>query len=97
MGKTGTAQVPRKDRRGYEAGAYLGSFVAAAPASDPVVAALVMIRKPNAHKAYYGGTVAAPAVKAILEQVLPYLNVPPDRPQTKPAEGERWLAWNTGD
>ncbi len=79
MGKTGTAQVPRTDRRGYEPDAYLGSFIAAAPASDPAVAVLVMMRKPNVRMGYYGSQVSAPVVKAILQQVLPYLNVPPDK------------------
>ncbi|GMU21018.1 MAG: penicillin-binding protein 3 [Phycisphaerae bacterium] len=89
MGKTGTAQVPwspeaRREgrRRGYEPDAYLGSFLAAAPASDPAVVALVMVRKPKRSIGYYGGTVAAPAVKAILQEVLPYLNVPHDRDPT---------------
>jgi cell division protein FtsI/penicillin-binding protein 2 len=91
MGKTGTAQIPysREDRQrlglrrgGYEPNAYLGSFIAAAPASDPQVVALVMVRKPDRHIGYYGGTVAAPVVKAILQDVLPYLNVPPDRVKT---------------
>lgn len=79
LGKTGTAQVPARNRRGYEPGAYLASFMAAAPASDPVVVAVVMIRKPKGAP-YYGGSVSAPVVKAIFEQVLPYLNVPPDKP-----------------
>ncbi len=78
MGKTGTAQVPFRNRRGYEPGAYLASFMAAAPASDPVVVAVVMVRKPKGYP-YYGGSVSAPVVKAIFEQVLPYLNVPPDK------------------
>ena len=79
MGKTGTAQVPRRDKHGYEEGAYLSSFMAAVPASDPQLACLVMIRKPNKKIAYYGSQVSAPVVKAIFEEALPYLNVPPDK------------------
>jgi cell division protein FtsI (penicillin-binding protein 3) len=79
MGKTGTAQVPRSDRKGYEPDAYLGSFIAAAPASDPAVVVLVMVRKPQKSIGYYGAQVSAPVVKAILQEVLPYLNVPPDK------------------
>lgn len=86
MGKTGTAQVPRKDRRGYEEGAYLSSFIAAVPASDPQLACLVMIRKPNRKIAYYGSQVSAPVVKSIFEQVLPYLNVPPDKEPPRPRQ-----------
>ena len=79
MGKTGTAQVPKIGSGRYEPDAYLGSFVAAAPASDPQVVVLVMIRKPKRSIGYYGSTVALPAAKTIMEGVLPYLNVPPDK------------------
>jgi cell division protein FtsI/penicillin-binding protein 2 len=84
MGKTGTAQLPRKDRHGYEDGAYLSSFMAAGPASDPQLVCLVMIRKPNKKFGYYGSAVSAPVVKAIFEQALPYLNVPPDKEPPPP-------------
>jgi cell division protein FtsI/penicillin-binding protein 2 len=80
LGKTGTAQVPRKGARGYEPNAYLGSFIGSAPASNPDLVALVMIRKPDRRIGYYGSTVAAPAVKAILEHGLTYRNVPADLP-----------------
>lgn len=89
MGKTGTAQVPwppevrrQTKRKGYEPDAYLGSFLAAAPAADPAVVVLVMVRKPDRRIGYYGGTVSAPAVKVILQEVLAYLNIPHDKVQT---------------
>lgn len=85
MGKTGTAQVPWSPearragrRKGYEPDAYLGSFLAAAP-RDPEIVVLVMVRKPKRSIGYYGGTVAAPAVKAILQEVMPYLSIPHDK------------------
>ncbi|MBN1491851.1 MAG: penicillin-binding protein 2 [Phycisphaerae bacterium] len=78
LGKTGTAQIARKDGRGFEPGAYTSSFIAAAPASDPEVVVLVMIRKPKRH-AYYGGTVAAPAVREVIRRSLAYLGTPPDK------------------
>jgi len=77
LGKTGTAQVPYKNRRGYEPDAYVGSFIGAAPAEDPRVAVLVMVHHPNARKGYYGGTVAAPAAREILAGTLAYMQVPP--------------------
>ncbi|HOB75417.1 MAG TPA: penicillin-binding protein 2 [Phycisphaerae bacterium] len=104
LGKTGTAQMPYspEDRRRlglkkglYEPNAYLGSFLAAAPASDPEVVVLVMVRKPDRRIGYYGGTVAAPAVKAILQQVLAYLNVPHDR--VKPTTDSTSLATDLRD
>jgi cell division protein FtsI/penicillin-binding protein 2 len=91
MGKTGTAQVPREGRRGYEPGGYLASFIAAAPASDPAVVVLVMIRKPNARIGYYGSLVALPAVKVILEETLTYLHIPPDR---RSETGDVRLVWH---
>ncbi|MHC4695247.1 MAG: peptidoglycan D,D-transpeptidase FtsI family protein [Planctomycetota bacterium] len=77
LGKTGTAKLPYADRRGYESGAYLGTFIGAAPAEDPQAMVLVVVRRPNPARGYYGGTVAAPAVGAILEATLDYLEVPP--------------------
>ncbi len=75
FGKTGTTKLAYKDRRGYEPGAYLSSFVAGVPAQNPRLAALVMIRRPNAVLGYYGGKVSAPAVKEILSRSLEYLQV----------------------
>lgn len=80
VGKTGTAQIPHPDRRGYEPEAYLSSFMGAAPRDDPRLAVLVMIRKPNPRKGYYGGLVSAPVVREVLKNSLPYLHVPPDTP-----------------
>jgi len=80
LGKTGTAKLPYRDRSGYEPGAYLSTFIGAAPASRPQIAALVMIRRPNPKLGYYGGKVVAPAVGTILESALTYLEVPPDKP-----------------
>ena len=79
FGKTGTAQVGRPDGRGYIPRAYVGSFVAGAPASDPRLTVLVTIFRPDGGRAYYGGTVAAPAAAAILADALEYMHVPPDR------------------
>ena len=79
LGKTGTAQVPCRNRRGYEPDAFLGSFLGAAPAHDPVVAVLVMIRKPKRSLGYYGGTVAGPAVREIIQKTLAYWDITPDR------------------
>ena len=76
FGKTGTAQVPAKDRRGYEPNAYLSSFVGGSPADDPELAVLVMVRKPNPNIGHYGRVVAGPAVRDIMDSALRYLEVP---------------------
>ena len=78
LGKTGTPKLPWPSRRGYEPGAYLATFVGAAPVSEPRVVALVMVRRPNPKIGYYGGKVAAPAVGRILQDTLAYLDVEPD-------------------
>lgn len=78
-GKTGTAQIPGP--QGYTDGAYTGSFIGGAPASNPAVVCLISIYWPDRHKGYYGGTVAAPYVKDVLQKTLTYLQVTPDRPE----------------
>ncbi|MGC9454355.1 MAG: peptidoglycan D,D-transpeptidase FtsI family protein [Phycisphaerae bacterium] len=79
FGKTGTAQVAGEG--GYVDGAYVGSFVGGAPASDPKLLCVVSIYRPDASRGYYGSKVAAPYVRRILEQSLSYLDVPPDIPE----------------
>lgn len=82
FGKTGTAQIARKGGGGYERDAYVSSFIAGAPASDPELVVFVAVLKPKKSIGYYGGTVAAPAVREILAHALAYLQVPPDQTPT---------------
>jgi len=78
FGKTGTAQVPKKDGRGYESGKYKSSFIAGAPAGNPRVCVLVVVQEPDRSLGlgYTGGAVAAPVVKEILHRSLAYLEIP---------------------
>jgi len=65
-GKTATSQtLPRGS------GKYIASFIGFAPAEDPQVIALVIIHNPKG--VYYGGTIAAPVVRQLFENILPYL------------------------
>ncbi len=65
-GKTATSQtLPRGSGR------YIASFLGFAPANDPKVLALVIIHNPQG--VYYGGQVAAPVVRQLFENILPYL------------------------
>ena len=73
-GKTGTASKP--DSQGYSTSKYVASFVGFAPATRPRVVVLVAVDEP--HGAIFGGVVAAPAFKAIMQQALQYLSSPPD-------------------
>ncbi|WKZ56635.1 MAG: penicillin-binding protein 2 [Bdellovibrionota bacterium] len=72
-GKTGTAQVPRKEGGGYEPGAYIASFVgfAEVPESElPILPVLmVSIIEPNT-TSIYGGTLAAPVFQRVMQRVL---------------------------
>jgi cell division protein FtsI/penicillin-binding protein 2 len=76
FGKTGTAQLIDPGTRAVSHTRFMGSFLAGAPAQNPQVVVLVVVNEPDKSLGYYGGTVAAPAVKKILEQALPYLGVP---------------------
>ena len=65
-GKTATSQtLPRGSGR------YIASFIGFAPADDPQVLALAIIHNPKG--VYYGGQVAAPVVRQLFENILPYL------------------------
>ena len=75
-GKTATSQkLPRGS------GKYTASFLAFAPADNPVLMALVIIDEPQG--TYYGGTIAGPVMKEILSNALPYLGVVPNYSETE--------------
>lgn len=70
-GKTATSEkLPRSSNR------YISSFLGFAPANDPKVIALLMIDEPEG--IYYGGTIAAPVVGKLFENILPYFGVNPE-------------------
>ena len=67
-GKTATSQtLPRSANR------YISSFLGFAPAEDPKILGLCIIHDPKG--VYYGGTVAAPVIRSIFANVLPYLGI----------------------
>ena len=67
-GKTATSQtLPRGSGR------YIASFVGFAPADDPQVIAIAIINHPQG--VYYGGQIAAPIVRQLFENILPYLGI----------------------
>ncbi|MBI5966624.1 MAG: transpeptidase family protein [Deltaproteobacteria bacterium] len=73
-GKTGTAQKALLNGRGYS-DKRMGSFSGFAPVENPQVVISVIIDEPQGNS--YGGVVAAPAFKAIAEQVLPCMGIYP--------------------
>lgn len=67
-GKTATSQtLPRSEHK------YIASFLGFAPADNPQVLVLVIIRNPQG--VYYGGTICAPVAKTVFENILPYLDI----------------------
>lgn len=67
-GKTATSEtLPRSANK------YISSFIGFTPADDPQVLALCVINNPQG--VYYGGTIAAPVVKEIFSNILPYLGI----------------------
>jgi len=67
-GKTATSQtLPRSAHK------YIASFIGFAPADDPQIIGMVVIHNPQG--IYYGGTIAAPVLQSIYDNVLPYLGI----------------------
>ena len=67
-GKTATSQtLPRSANK------YIASFLGFAPADDPRIIGMVVIHNPQG--VYYGGTIAAPVLRTIYDNVLPYLGI----------------------
>ncbi|MBM3298014.1 MAG: hypothetical protein FJY83_10515, partial [Candidatus Aminicenantes bacterium] len=79
-GKTGTAQKYDPARGTYVQDRHLASFSGFVPADSPVLSVIVVIDEPRGP--YYGGQVAAPVFRAVAEQTLRYLKVPPRLPST---------------
>ena len=66
-GKTATSQtLPRNSGR------YIASYIGFAPADDPQILALAIVHNPKG--VYYGGQVAAPIIRQLFENILPYLD-----------------------
>ena len=81
FGKTGTAQVPDRKHGGYMEGHYVAGFVGGAPYDRPRIVVACFIHRPDKRKGHYGGIVAGPAVRRVIEQTLVYLGTPPTEPQ----------------
>jgi cell division protein FtsI (penicillin-binding protein 3) len=82
-GKTGTAWKASQSG-GYSTNKYVAIFGGVVPASNPRLAAVVIIDEPSAG-AYYGGEVAAPVFSSVMSGALRLLAIPPDDLQRMPA------------
>ncbi|MEM1354764.1 MAG: penicillin-binding protein 2 [Planctomycetota bacterium] len=85
FGKTGTAEIPDLVNGGYYSDRYTASFLGGAPADRPRIVVGCFISNPDPEVGYYGGTVAGPAVRSVVEKTLLYLGVPTN-PGTNPAD-----------
>ncbi len=84
-GKTGTAQKADPVSGGYSADRHFSSFVGFAPADAPRIAVGVFVDEPKDE--IYGGEVAAPAFRDVVEHAMKMLGVPPSEPSAaSPAE-----------
>ncbi len=78
-GKTATSEkLPRRSGR------YISSFIGFAPANDPQVMALILIDEPKG--IYYGGTIAAPVIAELYDNILPYMGIEPSYSETEAKE-----------
>ncbi|WP_350616097.1 penicillin-binding protein 2 [Pseudomonas sp. HY7a-MNA-CIBAN-0227] len=81
-GKSGTSR--KASSGGYQSNKYRAIFVGIAPANAPEFIMAVLVDEPTA-KGYFGGAIAAPIFKEVLEDVLRIRNIPSDQNQTLPA------------
>lgn len=77
FGKTGTAQIADRTNGGYLPDQYISSFVGGAPLDKPKLIVAAIIHRPDMALGHFGGTVAGPVVRQVIEQSLAYLGVAP--------------------
>ncbi|MDW0115821.1 penicillin-binding protein [Sporosarcina thermotolerans] len=79
-GKTGTAEIPKKDGPGYLSGDgnYLYSFLGMAPIEDPQLLAYVIVQQPKLEIGQYGSDPVAKLFTSIMESSLKYMNIVPE-------------------
>ncbi len=78
FGKSGTAEMPRRDGRGYHKDRYIISFIAGAPLDDPRLVVLCIIEDPDRSLGHFGGAVCGPVAATMMNRALEYLGVPGD-------------------
>ncbi len=91
FGKSGTAQLPKPKGQGsgYFEDRYVSSFIAGAPLVNPRLVVLCVIDDPDKSKGHFGGSIAGPVVRDVLDESLQYLGVKPDQDESRAGEIER--------
>lgn len=96
-GKTGTAQMQRKDGKGYDPHRFTAVFAGFAPAHNPRLVGVIVVQEPMI-RLHYGGYVCGPVFSEVMRESLIRLNVPhdrvveakngksPEKPKPKPAQ-----------
>jgi cell division protein FtsI (penicillin-binding protein 3) len=80
-GKTGTAQIFDQDLGRYSRDKHVSSFVGFVPADNPRIALIVVLYEPKGSS--YGGEVAAPVFKRIVEHTFSYLDIPMEQDENR--------------
>lgn len=78
-GKTGTAQIPLKEEKGYDPDKVITSFIGFGPIEDPRFAILVKLNNPKPGETYHvvGENTAGPAFKELSQFLVNYYQIPP--------------------
>ncbi|MEI6023983.1 MAG: penicillin-binding protein 2 [Phycisphaerales bacterium] len=81
FGKSGTAQLPKPkgQGKGYFEDRYVSSFIAGAPFDNPRIVCLVVLDDPDKSKGHYGGSIAGPVCRKMIDATLNYMGVEPDQ------------------
>ncbi len=81
FGKSGTAQLPKPpdQGKGYFEDRYVANFIAGAPFEQPRIVVLCVIDDPDKKKGHFGGSIAGPVVRDVIDESLQYLGVKPDQ------------------
>jgi cell division protein FtsI (penicillin-binding protein 3) len=78
FGKSGTAQLPKRKGKGYWQDRYIASFIAGAPYNDPRIVVLCVLDDPDKRKGHFGGAIAGPPARDVIDDTLTYMGVQPD-------------------
>ncbi|MBT8485518.1 MAG: penicillin-binding protein 2 [Phycisphaerales bacterium] len=78
FGKSGTAQLPRREGGGYHERRYVSSFIAGAPYTQPRLVIVCVIDDPDRSRGHWGGAIAGPLVRDVMDHALGYLGVAED-------------------